>query len=81
MRFDDMKEEDLLLVVWHQVITRRPLFVVVEVQAVVETRSVREIDNIPQIEAKFTLNVKNRTRGNTCYVFRHSIETIKGKCP
>ena len=73
-----------------QVITRCSLlFVVNGVQAVVESRSAREIDNIPQVEVQYTLKGKNRTRGNTYYVFKHSIEeatcspseTIKSKCP
>ena len=69
----------LLVVQWHligsQVITWcPPLFVVAGVQAVVKSRSAKEIDNIPQIYGKFTLKAKNRTRGNTSYVFMHIIE-------
>ena len=58
------------------------------VQAVVGSRSAMVIDNIPQIEVQFTFKAKNRTRGNTSYVFKHSIEevncsaseTVKGNC-
>ena len=41
-----------------------PLFVVDGLQAVVESRSSREIDNIPKIKVQFTLKAKNRTREN-----------------
>ena len=53
----------LLLVVWQhligQVIMRcPPLFVVDGVQAVVESRSSREIDNIPQILSNLDLKLR-----------------------